>query len=133
MTRIVYKILGEYGEIRGFIPGGSSLVEIKIEGVDNAILTVGAVSKRVIGGTCHLDLSHLLDGEYTPYLTMRGATVYLEKIKKQGENLTRPHIDLDVYERALVRIENLEATVGVLSDRIAKLEKRTDTPFLFNN
>ena len=131
MTRIVFKLISGYGEIREFTPGTASIIEVVIDGADDGIFKLGTVSKRMRGGVCRIDASHISDGDYTPTLIKDGSIITLERVRKMGNSLTRPPIDINLIERALLRIESLEGLVMELTRRLTAIEADVHAPLLF--
>ncbi len=121
MTTIIYKIVSGFGECRTFVPGGCSL-RVTVDAECDGILSIGGVSARTEGGKCRINLAHLPDGDYTPTFAARGSVYRLERIRKMGENLTRPPIDLELIARMLVRMEALEGELKALRERSDTLE-----------
>ena len=132
MTRIVYKLVGGYGEIREFNPGTASIIEVVIDGANEGIFKLGTVSKRLRNGVCRIDASHIKDGDYAPALIKDDSITALERVRKMGNSLTRPPIDIEVVKRALLRIESLELLVGELSERLSSVESDVHAPILFS-
>ena len=123
MTTIIYKIVSDFGECRGFTSGGCSL-SVRVDADCDGIFSIGGISQRTEGGKCRISLARLPDGDYTPTFTAKGRVYKLERLRKMGENLTRPPIDLELIAKMLLRIEALETEVRALTERFGALERR---------
>ena len=87
MTKIVYFIKGDEGEIVSFTPGTAEVVEVRLEGVDEGIISFGPKSARLKGGIARIALSVLPDGDYTPRVSTSGSHIYLAEIRKTAISL----------------------------------------------
>lgn len=122
MTEICYKIIGGYGECLSFKAGECVAVKIKIEGQAEGIIEIGQRAKRLAHGVCYLSLDDLLDGDYSPTLSVGGRRIPLGGIRKMGDKLTRPPIDTALASRLFIRLEEAEKRAAVLEERLSALE-----------
>ena len=107
-----------------FDMGGASLVEICINGIKDGIVSIGPNSARLKDGVCRLSLSGILDGDYTPKLIAGEALIHLDEIRKVGNNLTRPSVKPEAFDKLSEKIERLIAAQSELEARLDCIEKK---------
>ena len=133
MTEISYKIIGGFGECLAFKAGKSSTVKISIEDAEDGIIEIGPKAKRLLGGVCYLSLSELLDGDYSPTLSIKKRRIPLGAIRKMGDKLTRPPLDTAIASRLFLRLEAAEKRIEELEGRISSLENDVHGTPIFTN
>ena len=133
MTKIVYFIKGDEGEIVSFTPGTAEVVEVRLEGVDEGIISFGPKSARLKGGIARIALSVLPDGDYTPRVSTSGSHIYLAQIRKTGNKVTRPQVKPELLDKLYLRVYDLEKENEVLKRRLESLEGKVDAPFVITN
>ncbi len=90
-------------------------------GGGGGLFSIGNKSMRFLGETVRIDLHTLPDGEYSPTLSVDGRTYPLERLKKRGDMITRSPLDIELFSRALLRLEAYEARLTELESTLAEL------------
>ena len=133
MTKIVYLVKGDEGEIVSFTPGTAGLVEVRVDGIDEGIISFGPKSARLRGGVARISLLPLPDGDYTPRISRGGTLIYLAEVRKAGNKVTRPQVKPEFLDKLYTRIHSLEKENERLNERLESLERRIDAPFVITN
>ena len=120
MTRIVYKIVENKGEMRSFETDGTQVLTIDIGPRVSGHVAIGREVAPVTGGRGKIDLSHLNDGEYTPIL-YADSVITLEPIRREMGKILFPGTPDSTVRSLLVRCERLEDRVKSMSDRLDEL------------
>lgn len=131
MTEIIYKIRGDFGECRTFVEGDARSVKVAIIGADEGILVIGGRKRRLSGGVCYLSLEGIPDGDYTPKIIVGGEFITLERIRKTGDRISRPPLDLELISRLITLADRLEAKVDRLEEKVNSLTGKIEGQDLF--
>lgn len=131
MTEIIYKIRSGFGECRTFLEGEARSVKVAIVGADEGILVIGGRRRRLSAGVCYLSLEGIPDGDYTPTVIVGGETITLERIRKMGDRVSRPPLDLELISRLITLADRLEAKVGWLEEEVKSLTEKIEGQDLF--
>ena len=120
MTKIVYKIIDKWGEVRGFKRGMDKTLTIEIDGEEKGYITVGKHTLPLYEGVASFDLSLLSDGEYHPLFTGKTSATLEPFMKCNFDIIPLPTPDKTV-RLLLKRVEEAEKHIATLSKDVEEL------------
>ena len=129
MTKIVYKIFDDYGEVREYSGEGLTL-SVCVSPEQDGYLTIGDVTKSLSNGEVKFNLDKLSDGEYTPLLFGK-TKITLEPIIKKGGKVTPLPTPDSTVRRLLLRTETAEEKLRYLEQRLDDLYKLIEGRIIF--
>lgn len=130
MTRIVYKIVDNRGEMRSFDADVGCSVEIEIVPSCSGFISVGAVSSPLVNGTAVIDLSRMSDGVYTPIL-YAGRAIPLEPLCRERGRLVFPGTPDESVRSLLLRMELAEENIKRLEGALGEMRSRLGDGVIF--
>ena len=129
-TRICYKIVDGFGEVRRLFRGKEGEVEISVEPECDGFLSIGNCVFKLEKGKITFNTS-LLDDGVLSFALVSDKRICLEPVLfDKGKFYTMP-ISEEALRRLLIRAERLEDEQKRLSNKIGEIEKKLGTPFIF--
>ena len=96
---------------------GSPTLKLLLQNAPSGYFCIGGIRARLSEGSCEMNLSSLLDGEYVPKLITSGATYLCEPIVIS---------DKGIYKAPLYKTEaqDIKSAIAQLSQRLADAEEK---------
>ena len=129
MSRIVYKLFENAGEVREFSEDGLTLT-VKVFPKEDGFITIGDAAKRLRDGEATFNLERFPDGDYTPFLFSNKRTK-LEPIRKKDGRISPLPTPDSTVRRLLLRVDSAEGGLLRLEEKLDGLYKLIEGRIIF--
>ncbi len=130
VTKITYRIVDGFGELRKLIRGKGHKLLIYIEPASDGYIAIGDAVIKVNGGKAEINLSLLDEGILSPSFAGDERVTLEPVLYDKGKIYSMP-ISEEALRRLLVRFDLLTTRHEALCQRVCLIEKKLGGPLIF--
>ncbi len=129
-TKITYRIIDGFGELRKLIRGNGQKLCIYVEPASDGYVAIGDAVVKVNGGKAEINLAILDEGILSPSFAGTERVALEPLLYDKGRLYSMP-ISEEALRRLFVRFEGLQTRHEALCERVALIEKKLGGPLIF--